>query len=415
MIAKSKVARRSGKTYFTEAAVKRMKPPPSGQEDRFQKLKRGLTLVLRLSYGGTKAWRVLYYTNGAPRAKTLGHYPDLGVAAARDKAFEFDPKAADAAASAGSFKKVAEDWIKHYVDREKLRSKPEIVRQLECYVYPEWARKPFFEIRRKTVNELLDGIVEEHGASQADGVLATLRSIMNWYQTRDENYVSPIVKGMRRDQRRPAERARDRILDDNEIRAVWKAADESETFGAIVKMLLLTAQRREKVTTMKWDDVADGVWTIATAPREKGNAGALKLPQVALDIINTQPEIDGNPYVFAGSIRGRRHKSAPSGPPAFNSFSQRKGELDAKLPTRMPAWTLHDLRRTARSLLARAGVADAVAERVLGHAIVGVEGVYNRHNYIDEKADALARLATLIDQIVNPPDKSNVVSIANRR
>ena len=86
MIAKPKPARRSGKTIFTEVGVKRMKPPPSGQFDQFEKLKRGLTLVLRLSYGGTKAWRVLYYTDGAPHAKTLGHYPELGVAAARKKA-----------------------------------------------------------------------------------------------------------------------------------------------------------------------------------------------------------------------------------------------------------------------------------------------------------------------------------------
>jgi hypothetical protein len=66
----------------------------------------------------------------------------------------------------------------------------------------------------------------------------------------------------------------------------------------------------------------------------------------------------------------------------------------------MPAWTMHDLRRTARSLLARAGVGDQVAERVLGHAIAGVQDVYNRHNYVEEKADALARLAALIEEIV---------------
>jgi hypothetical protein len=97
------------------------------------------------------------------------------------------------------------------------------------------------------------------------------------------------VKGMRRDQRRPTERARDRILDDNEIRVLWKAAEESATFGAIVRLLLLTAQRREKIVTMKREDVRDGRWIIATEAREKGNAGTLVLPQVALDIIEAQP------------------------------------------------------------------------------------------------------------------------------
>jgi integrase len=102
-------------------------------------------------------------------------------------------------------------------------------------------------------------------------------------------------------------------------------------------------------------------------------------------------------------------------PASFNSWSQRKVELDAKLPKNMPGWTLHDLRRTARSLMARAGVADNVAERVLGHAIPGVEGVYNRFDYADEKADALARLDKLVGTIINPPDRSNVVAIGRGR
>jgi hypothetical protein len=82
-----------------------------------------------------------------------------------------------------------------------------------------------------------------------------------------------------------------------------------------------SAQRR---VTLKWDDIADGVWTIATEQREKGNAGVLKLPPVAVAIIEAQDEIVGNPYVFAGSLAGRRHKSADrSGPPHFNSWSAR--------------------------------------------------------------------------------------------
>ena len=81
----------------------------------------------------------------------------------------------------------------------------------------------------------------------------------------------------------------------------------------------------------------------------------------------------------------------------------------------MARWTLHDLRRTARSLMSRAGVPRDHAERVLGHAIAGVEGVYDRHAYEDEKADALDKLAQLIDRIVNPPDQTNVVPLAGRR
>jgi integrase len=410
------------KTIFTEASVKRFKLPPEGEQiDHFEKLKRGLTLTLRISYGGTRSWRVGYYINGKPKAKTLGHFPEMGVKAAREAAFSFDPKAANAAAQAGSFKEVAQKWITHYVAAKKLRSQREIERILNYYIYPEWERRPFFELRRGDVNALLDRLVEKlakkkRGASQADGVLAVLRSMMNWFQTRDENYVSPIVKGMKRDKRAASERARDRILSDDEIRAVWNACEEMGTYGGIVRLLLLTAQRLDKVRTMRRDDIKDGVWTIRSEPREKGNAGELKLPKLALDIIAAQPQIDNNPYVFAGSTRGRRHPSLDrSAPPTFNSFAQRKEELCAKLPDDMEPWTLHDLRRTARSLMARAGVADNVAERVLGHAIPGVHGIYNRHDYFEEKADALARLATLLETIINPPDKTNVVELAARR
>ena len=80
------------------------------------------------------------------------------------------------------------------------------------------------------------------------------------------------------------------------------------------------------------------------------------------------------------------------------------------MPADMPRWTLHDLRRTARSLMSRAGVSRDHAERVLGHRIAGVEGTYDRHSYVDEKAAVLDMLAKLIDQIINPPDKTNVVA-----
>src|SRR5271157_1740148 len=114
-------------TVFTEASLKRLRLPPEGEQvDYVERLKRGRTLVLRISYGGTRAWRVGYYINGKPRAKTLGHYPELGVKAAREAAFGFDPKEAYAAAQAGSFKEVAESWIKHYVARKGLRTRPEI-------------------------------------------------------------------------------------------------------------------------------------------------------------------------------------------------------------------------------------------------------------------------------------------------
>jgi integrase len=162
---------------------------------------------------------------------------------------------------------------------------------------------------------------------------------------------------------------------------------------------------------MRWSDLVDGEWRIATEAGEKPNAGSLKLPQAVLDIIPSRPRAVGNPYVFFGAPRGRRRGSQKrSEPPAFNSFSQQKAELDKKLPKGTPHWTLHDLRRTARSLVARAGARPDIAERVLGHAIPGVEGVYDRHTYSPEKADALSKLDALVGKILNPPE-GNVVAL----
>ena len=146
---------------------------------------------------------------------------------------------------------------------------------------------------------------------------------------------------------------------------------------------------------MKWADVIDGEWHIASEAREKSHAGVLPLPSIALAVIEAQPRLAGNPYVFASGAG--KH---------FNSWSQRKQELDAKL--KLAPWVIHDLRRSARSLMPRAGVREDIAERVLGHAIPGVQGVYNRHAYKAEKGEALQRLAELIEAIVQPPKKAMV-------
>src|SRR5262249_1871942 len=150
---------------------------------------------------------------------------------------------------------------------------------------------------------------------------------------------------------------RGRILDDAELRAVWQQAEQNGTFGAIIRLALLTAQRREKIASMKWDHVTiDGVWNIPAEEREKGTGGALVLPDKAIEIIRAQHRIEGSPYVFTGQ-RTTRH---------FVGFSACKKAFDKRLPP-MPGWRLHDLRRSARSLLSRAGVSSEHAERVMGH------------------------------------------------
>ena len=289
---------------------------------------------------------------------------------------------------------VVQNWLRRHVEAKQLRSGDELRRVLGAYVLPRWRDRPFTTIKRSDVAALLDAVEDKHGPWVADQVLAVLGSVASWFATRHDDYVPPFVKGMRRV---PAQaRKRSRTLSDTELVQVWNAAEQAGVFGAFIQLLLLTAQRREKVASMKWDDIAeDGTWTIPTEPREKGNPGTLRLPPQALAIIKAQPCMANNPYVFPG--RG-------DGPLA--GFSHRHAAFMALCG--VDGWTLHDCRRTARSLMAKAGVSSEHAERVLGHAIAGVEGVYNRHAYTNETADAVKRLARLIEKIVSgEPD--NVV------
>ncbi len=179
--------------------------------------------------------------------------------------------------------------------------------------------------------------------------------------TRHDDYTPPIVRGMRRQNAKAQARAR--ILADDEIRLIWKQAEANGTFGAMVRICLLSAQRSRKVSTMKWSDLTmGGEWNIPKEAREKDTAGSIVLPDEARAIIVKQSRLASNPYVFAG--RGDR---------PYRGFSQAKTAFDRKLPDVAP-WVIHDLRRTARSLMARAGVRPDIAERVMGHAIKGVEG-----------------------------------------
>ncbi|WBX83202.1 tyrosine-type recombinase/integrase [Sphingosinicella microcystinivorans] len=305
-----------------------------------------------------------------------------------------------------TFRQVSDDFLAlHVKNKERpLRSAYEIERQFKTHLWPRWERRVFVSIGREDIADMLDEVERDSGASMADHLLATLSKMMAWYALRVSNYNSPIVRGMRRT--KPSERAGKRILSDDELRLVWSAADDAGVFGAIIKTCLLSAQRREKVRTMRWEDVdtETGRWTIPSEAREKANAGEITLPPLAVAVLKSCKEVKGNPYVFAVS----KDK-------AFNGFSKEKVALDAAIAKAnggkaLEPWVIHDLRRTAKSLMSRAGVRPDISERVLGHVIPGVEGVYDRHPYEAEKAEALQKLAGLVSLILTPP-KGNVVTM----
>ncbi len=333
---------------------------------------------------------------------TIGGADVLAIDEARDRARKAirrirdgEPAFEPPAIGPESFRAVAEDWLKRHVIAKGLRSRSGIEHGLEQHVYPLWGKRNFIDIKRSDIAKLLDHVQDHSGPSAADHILAHIRGIANWYAKRHDTYSSPFVAGMRRTD--PEIRSRDRILDDDELRRVWHAAESAGVYGALIRILLLTAQRRGVVTRMKWNNVSSGVWEIATEEREKGNFGAAKLPEVALAIIEAQPKRTGNEHVFAA--RG-------FGP--LSELSKRKTHFDKACG--VTGWTLHDCRRTARSLMSRAGITDEHAEHTLGHKLQGVKKVYNRYDFFKEKSDALAKLAALIERIVNPVD--NVLPLA---
>ena len=297
---------------------------------------------------------------------------------------------------ADSVTAVAEAWLKRHVRKYKLRSGDELERIVKRYIVPHIGDRPFVEVRRKDITALLDHIEDEHGVGMADGVLNTLRMMALWQQTRDDDYEPPFTKNMRRTPKQ--NRRRSRVLTDAELRAVWQHAGDAGAFGDVIKLLLLTAQRLNKVLTMRWSDInKTGLWTIRTEEREKGNAGAIRLPKLALEIIKSQPRFVGNDFVFAG----RR------GVKAF-SLAKLKHKFDVGCG--VSGWRLHDLRRTSRSLMSRAKVDAEHAEMVLGHSLGPIRKTYDIFEYLEEKSFVLSELAALLDRIIVPPG-ANVVSM----
>jgi integrase len=302
---------------------------------------------------------------------------------------------------------MVEKFIRLYA-RRRNRTWEESERIFAKYVTPEWRDRSAGEIKRRDVAELLDKVEAENEPVMADRVLAAVRKLFNWIATRDDAFRSPIVKGMART--KPKERARDRVLRDDEIRALWAATETTRPapFGPLVRCLLLTAQRREEVARMRRREIDGEAWVIPAERYKTGRANAVPLSKRAREVVDAQPAWRKADFVFT-----------TTGDAAFSGFSKAKREVEAAMHAELrkrdpgaelPRWTLHDLRRTAKTLMARAGVRPDISERVLGHVITGVEGTYDRHSYAEEKRDALEKLAAMIDRILTP-SPPNVVEL----
>jgi len=307
------------------------------------------------------------------------------------------------------FGAVADQFLEKHAARN--RSYEESKRIVDLYLRPQWEDRQISEIGRPHIVSRLDQIEAGTfkgkggktygGPVMADRVLAQLRMLMNWHATRDPDFVSPIVKGMART--KPRDRARTRVLSDEEIRLIWPHL--TGTYGAVLKTLFYTAQRVGEVSQMQRSQInSDAVWAIPVEASKGKRPQFVPLTSEALAVIQAQPEIDGSELVFG----------APKDPTKeIKNWSALKAELDARVAKAnggeaLPNWTQHDIRRTCRTLMSRAGIRPDICERVLGHVISGVAGVYDRHAYGEEKRQALKALAGLLNRI-NAPAPESVV------
>jgi integrase len=316
----------------------------------------------------------------------------------------------DAGSGENTLKSITENWLAR--EGGKLRTVEERRATFKRLVYPKLGSRQIDEIKRSEINRLLDTIEDKNGPRMAALTLAYIRRVMNWHATRSDDFRSPIVRGMGRG----VATKRERVLTDDELRACWRASEGwDHPYSHMLRFILLTATRRDEAADMPRSEVDGDLWTIPAARYKTGIDLELPLSRAARDVLDKVPKLGKKGFVFT-----------TNGDTPISGFSKFKTTFDGLVLTELqkiavdrgadPAkvkaperWTVQDLRRTARSLMSRAGVGADHAERCLGHAIPGVRGVYDRHEYRDEKAHAFEMLAAGIARILDP--QPNVVAL----
>jgi integrase len=289
------------------------------------------------------------------------------------------------AAESDTLQSISEEFLRR--EGARLRTVSQRRADLEL-LYSSLGRLPVDQIRRGQYTRVLDQIADERGPVRADRVLAATKRLLNWHSERSD-FISPLGRGGRRTS--VSDRARSRILSDDELRQVWTTAERIKgPFASFVQFTLLTATRRGEAAGLRRSELSDNgqTWIIPGTRYKNGKDTLIPLSRAAQRIIAAQPQLGD--FVFTSN-----------GTCALGGFALRKANFDKACG--VVGWTIHDLRRSSRTLLSRAGVSADIAERCLGHAITGVRGTYDRHEYEHEKRHAFAELATRIDRIVRGP------------
>jgi integrase len=319
---------------------------------------------------------------------TLGGYPLLDLRAAREQAravIEAADHGRDPARQvreraqlrqARTFRAVTERFIALYAKPNTKKWK-DTEALLTRYVLPYWDEQVIDGIRRSDTHELLDRLVAEGKVAIAREVRKHLTRLFNWSVDRGIIGASPLA-GMERPE--IAYRPRERFLTMEELRAIWDGAGQmGYPFSPLFRLLILTGQRKTEIAAARRRWILKDVATIEipAAYYKTGRPHAVPLSEPALAIVTALPRWTADDFLF----------STTAGAKPVSGFSKAKTRLDRL--SKVQNWTIHDLRRSVATHLARLGVPQEHIERVLGHVIEGVAGTYNRYSCLDEKRAAL--------------------------
>jgi integrase len=347
----------------------------------------------------------MYRAHGRQKRHTLGTTPPMGLADARDAArrhllaiqtAEADPAAAKRARrTARTFAQLATLYLDEHA-RPSKRTWRQDARQLRTFCLPRWQHEPADSVTRADVRELLTATLRTRGGTSANRLRALLSKLFRWAVAQgylESNPTADLPKPMR-------EQARERVLTDDEIRAVWRRlqvleargladrdADEtlSPTVALWLRLRLLTAQRGSSVTAMRWRDVdlEARTWDVPAAHMKAGRPHVVPL----------------SPWVCA-LLEAQRLTCPPDAVFVLAGGRARRCRLGVEALIGLEDFQLKDLRRTAATAMARAGISRFIITRVLGHVDRSITGVYDRFEYLEEKRAALDAWAARVRAIV---------------
>lgn len=408
---------------LTAKAVEKAKADPN---KRLEIPDGGSGLYLVVQPSGAKSWAARYRNPaGKPVKLTLGSYHDevFPLSLARQRLREtldavdrgIDPAAAKRAAKASAevvtlpttVDDLADVYIRRYLQKQVRRWKA-AEGEIDLHIRPRLGKVALPDLSRAHGRQMVQEIAERYPVA-ANRALARLNALLNWAASEDLIPVNPML-GLKRP---TVEAPRERVLTDAELREVWRASDGlGYPAGELVKLLILTGQRRDEVRAAPWSEfnLDDRTWVIGTARFKGGRSHLVPLSDAVLERLEAMPFRDRGGFVFAGRKLGK----------PFHNMEKPKAALDKAIAEArgegaepMPAWTLHDLRRTARTGMSRLGIARDIAERVIGHSVGGRLGAtYDVYEYREEKARALAAWANHISAVVaGRGERSNVVQI----